>query len=308
MSVQDGQAVNATVTNAAFISRLTNSNTVAKIDLENIDTTSIIGLQRALNDIMTSIGASHQAATDATDRDYSVNNNILDGDSYKEAIDKLDVALNATQLKACLNTAVDDATFEALIGRAGQAGDLYYNTTEDKIRFYDDSIGAFSDLGGVVSMQREVPAGAINGLNTAFTLSILPLSDEHVSIYVDGRMLNDTEVSISGSNITLTEAPALGQDIFAWYVNEGIVSGITPVPGTRQVEYITLTLADETNEEVTLAATPADNTKVILDIIGGTAAHFGVDYTVSGTTLSWSALTLSGVLAENDVLRVIYDS
>lgn len=308
MTVQNGQLANQTTFNEAFLSRLNDSDTVGLIDLINGGFTNIINLQRALNDIMDSIGAAHQAATDATSNTYATNNQVTDGDSYKEALEAIDAFLEPNSLKGSLLTFVDDTAFETALGRSGQAGDIYYNTTDDKIRFYDDSIPAWSDLGGVINMEREVPAGSVDGVNTSFTLSLLPLSDEHVSVYVDGRMLNDSEVSISAQNITLTEAPQLGQDIFAWYVHEGIVSAITPVPGTRNVEYITIDLAQEAAKEVTLANSPDTSSKVILDVVGGTSQHFGVDYTVSGTTLSWNGLGLDGILAENDVLRIIYDS
>lgn len=328
MSVSDGQPVSAAITNAAYISRITNSNTVAKIDLENIDTTSIIGLQRFLNELVNTLGIANQAATDPNATTYLSNNKITNGESLKQGVEALDAAfdlttghdhdganskqidannlLNLNQVKNSLLVFADDTAFETDKGSAATEGNIYYNSTSDRVRVHDGS--TFTDLGGLINMIREVPTGLINGANTAFTLALLPLSDAHVSVYVDGRFLNDSEVSISGSNLTLTDAPALGQDVFVWYVTEGIVSAITPVPGTRNVEYLELSLADETNENVTLSNTPADNNKVILDLIGGSAQEFGVDYTVSGTTLSWNGLALSGILVEGDKLRIIYDS
>lgn len=308
MAVTPGQKVSASVTNSAFVSRLQNSNTVGKIDLENIDTTSLVDLQRVINDILDSIGATHQAATDATSNDYTEQNNITNGDSYKEAIDKLDIALNVDQIKSSLATYVDDAAFETAKGSAGAAGDIYYNTTTDRIRYYDAGDGQWEDLGGLVGMARETPAGAINGVNTSFTLSLLPLSDEHVSVYVDGIMLNDSEVTISGTNLTLTNAPVVGQDIFAWYINEGVVASVTPPPGTRNIDYYTLGAPDITAKQITLVATPATSADTVLDVIGGTSQHYGIDYSVSGSTLTWNGLGLDGLLANGDVLRVIYDS
>lgn len=308
MTVQNGQLANQTTFNNAYLSRLSDTDTVALIDLLNGGFTNIINLQRVLNDTLDSIGAAHQLATDATANTYATNNQVTNGDTYKEAIEAIDAFLTAENLNASLLTFADDTAFETALGRVGQAGDIYYNTTDDQIRFYDASLPGWSSLGGTINMEREVPTGAINGVNTSFTLSILPLSNEHVSIYVDGRMLNDTEVVIAGQNITLTTAPAVGQDVFAWYVNQGIVSAITPVPGTRQVEYITISLAQEAAKAVTLGATPDTSAKVILDVIGGTSQEFGTDYTVTGTSLDWNGLGLDGILAENDVLRIIYDS
>lgn len=305
MSVSDGQRVNAAVTNNAFISRIVNSSTIGKIDLNNADTTSIIGIQRALNAILASIGASHQAANDPTANEYTLERNIDNGDSYKVAIDKLDQALNINELKSTLLVYVDDAAFEVVNG-VGVEGKVYFNSTSGRIRFHDGA--DWSDLGGLVNMIREVPAGAINGINVTFTLGFLPLSNEHVSIYLNGRMLDDNEVTISGSTITLTEAPALGQSIFAWYLNEGVVSSITPVAGLRNVNYITLDGTDITNKEITLVNTPENASRVILDVISGTSQFFGIDYTVSGSVLSWDTLGLDGILSIGDTLRIIYDS
>lgn len=72
------------------------------------------------------------------------------------------------------------------------------------------------------------------------------------------------------------------------------------------VQYITLTSADETNKSVTLSNTPLNADKVMLDPVGGPAQQYGVDFTVSGTTLSWASLGLDGILEEGDVLRISY--
>lgn len=52
MSVFNGQKVNSAITNAAFLSRTSNSNTVGKIDLENTDSASgpsVENVQAVLN-------------------------------------------------------------------------------------------------------------------------------------------------------------------------------------------------------------------------------------------------------------------
>lgn len=73
-----------------------------------------------------------------------------------------------------------------------------------------------------------------------------------------------------------------------------------------EVEYRTITLAEETAEALTLAATPSSATKVMVDVIGGSSGHYGVDYIVTGSTLDWSSLGYSGLLSAGDVLRIHY--
>jgi len=76
--------------------------------------------------------------------------------------------------------------------------------------------------------------------------------------------------------------------------------------GTNEIEYITVSGTDITNKYVTLAYTPFLATEVALGIIGGSTQTYGVNYTVSGTKLSWDGLGLDGVLEAGDKFRIIY--
>ncbi len=71
--VNNGQPVNAAVTNAGFLSRLTDSDTVAKVGLKNtsdVDSGAIINnTQRAINKALDTVGATSES--DATAKDYS---------------------------------------------------------------------------------------------------------------------------------------------------------------------------------------------------------------------------------------------
>lgn len=72
------------------------------------------------------------------------------------------------------------------------------------------------------------------------------------------------------------------------------------------VEIRTITAGEETNKELILSATPLTTSKVILDVRGAAAQFYGDDYTVSGSTLSWSGLGLDGLLSDGDKVRIIY--
>lgn len=69
----------------------------------------------------------------------------------------------------------------------------------------------------------EAPSGTINGSNTVFTLSQLPNDNESVDLFLDGLYQTPgTEYSVSGTTITMTTAPALGQSLRASYIrNQG---------------------------------------------------------------------------------------
>lgn len=72
------------------------------------------------------------------------------------------------------------------------------------------------------------------------------------------------------------------------------------------VEEITLSAADATNKNLSLAFPPTDASKVVLNILNGVPQRFGIDYVSYGITVDWSGLTLDGDLAQNDIVRVIY--
>ena len=99
------------------------------------------------------------------------------------------------------------------------------------------------------------------------------------------------------------------------YISVGITSpldwlqtgGGGPAVSGYQVEYFTLTLTDETNKSVTLSSTPTQPTRTLLDIQdGGGSATYGSDFSVSGNTVSWAGGQFDGVLAEGDIIRVVY--
>jgi len=65
---------------------------------------------------------------------------------------------------------------------------------------------------------KETPSGTINGSNTAFTLALTPHENEAVELYLDGLyLIEGTDYTLSGTSITMTPAPALGQSLKAQY-------------------------------------------------------------------------------------------
>ena len=92
MAVVDGQKVNAAVSNAAFVSRLKDSNTVGRIDLEETISTesgpSVFNVQREHNSIASFVGKSINALSNAVP---SWASNIVGGigEPIKQRVDAL---------------------------------------------------------------------------------------------------------------------------------------------------------------------------------------------------------------------------
>lgn len=69
------------------------------------------------------------------------------------------------------------------------------------------------------TFKQEIPTGAVDGVNTNFTLSKLPHSDDGTIVFLNARPLElGVEFSLSGQTITLTTAPVIGQRVYVFYV------------------------------------------------------------------------------------------
>lgn len=72
--------------------------------------------------------------------------------------------------------------------------------------------------GGSSTFYQEAPTGTVNGSNTAFTLPHTPSANANVSLYLDGILLYlGIDYTLSGTAITMTTAPAVGQTLWAVY-------------------------------------------------------------------------------------------
>lgn len=70
-----------------------------------------------------------------------------------------------------------------------------------------------------VTFEQEIPSGTVNGSNVTFTLSQTPYSAKNVHLFLDSRpLVFTTEWSISGVTITMVTAPAVGQQLYAYYM------------------------------------------------------------------------------------------
>ena len=63
--------------------------------------------------------------------------------------------------------------------------------------------------------------GIGDGATTDFSLPSAPHSSAAVIILLNGiPQVQGTEVSVSGTTVTFTTAPAIAQQVFAWYVKK----------------------------------------------------------------------------------------
>lgn len=72
------------------------------------------------------------------------------------------------------------------------------------------------------------------------------------------------------------------------------------------VQRFTLSGTDISNKFVNLSLAPSDAQGVILTVIGGPQQDYLVDYSVTGSQVSWSSLGLDGVLSTGDKIVIQY--
>lgn len=82
----------------------------------------------------------------------------------------------------------------------------------------------------------------------------------------------------------------------------------TSCPGASGylVEQFTLDFSDVLAKEIILTNPPTYPQYCLLQVDGAPLSFYGLDFTVSGSTLTWNGLRLDGLLEPGDVLQVVY--
>lgn len=90
----------------------------------------------------------------------------------------------------------------------------------------------------------------------------------------------------------------------------GIAPNVVDLKSTAMggvvIDKFTLSAANILSKSVTLSATPSVPAEVNLSV-GGVDQEVGIDFSTSGTLLSWSGMGLDGILTEGDIITVTYN-
>lgn len=162
----------------------------------------------------------------------------------------------------------------------------------------------------VVSYQ-EGFSNPVNGVNDTFgPLTNTVATADSILVVVDGVVQENTHWSLVSQSVVFGASyiPQTGQKVYVYYLTTGSVTPPPAPTGTVFVEYFTLSSTDATNKYVTVSNTPASPARVMLDVIGGTAQEFNVDFTVVSNQIRWNGYALDGILTTGDKLRVWYQS
>ena len=166
---------------------------------------------------------------------------------------------------------------------SGVAGQFRYNTTEGKFEGYSTAWGEIG--GGAADLKLNSFTG--NGSTVAYTLSSNPVEDNTL-VYVDGVYQNKTGYAIVNNVLTFSEAPANSSAI------EITAATIAPVEASTEFKISQFTGNGSTTAYTLSAQTPENNTNVYWDGVYQSKAN----YSVSGTTLTFSTAPPNGVAVE----------
>ena len=147
----------------------------------------------------------------------------------------------------------------------------------------------------------EVPAGAVDGSNAAFTLAAAPNPAASLQVYRNGLLQKESvDYTLSGNTITMqtVSIPVGGDTLLVWYRTTGILSNgflysDAEVPGGN---------ADGTNRVFTLAAPPAPAASLQV-FRNGILQKPEFDYLISGQTITFQASSTPQI---GDLLQVTY--
>lgn len=341
MAVSNGQKVEASVVNNALMSRLIDTSTKGVLSLKNdASGNHVDNVQEEINISIEHQGSTSQHGVGVgsdivgtnTDQEFtnkkfmdllkaragiSIGNETLDdswliredsgnlvferreSSSYVEKFTLPDGALGANKLVQFAS----DAAYETEYG-APTGGEIYFNTTTNKVRIHDGS--QWKVVGAEVVGKQEKPVGLINGTNVDFDLSLAPLSEDTILVSLDGLIIPNDLWSYDAGVITFVNAPIFGQEVYVYYLTEG--SPVTPmvITGTWEIEYHILSAGEVTAKQFNLLYTPTNATKVMADAINGTPLYYGVDFNISGNVFNFNGLGLDGIVENGDVIRLSY--
>ena len=148
-------------------------------------------------------------------------------------------------------------------------------------------LSAWGAIGGAGASTFARKEFAGDGSTTAFTLDTAPSDENDLIIFIEGVYQNQDAYSVSGTTLTMADAPVNGRGLVVYQVSAAVAGAGMAVN--------TMT-GDNSDTTLTLAVAPGhvNNVQVFFDGVYQKADT----YTVSGTTLTFGVAPPSGVLVE----------
>ena len=165
------------------------------------------------------------------------------------------------------------------------AGMFRYNSETGQFEGYSTEWGAIAGGGSGTNMDTNIFTG--DGSDTTFTLSTAPSTENNLMVFIDGVFQAQNVYSVSGTTLTFATAPANGRVITVYH-------STTTVGGSNNT--LNTMTGDGSDTTLTLSTAPVheNNVSVYFDGVYQSKSN----YSVSGTTLTFSTAPPTGVLVE----------
>ena len=150
-------------------------------------------------------------------------------------------------------------------GSALQAGDLYFNTTENALRAYSGTLWVAGTSGTI-----SVTTFSGDGVETEFALPTAPASENNTQVYIDGVYQQKDQYSVAGPDITFSAAPPAGTD------NIEVVTIATLALGETDAVLVSYSTSGGTVEDALDERLPEIGTYALLRLYSGSYTSYYV--------------------------------
>ena len=170
----------------------------------------------------------------------------------------------------------------------GANGYFRYNSDDAQFEGYANGAwGAIAGTGGGSGTNMDTNIFTGDGSTTAFTLSSTVSDENNLMVFIDGVFQAQNVYSVSGTTLTFATAPANTRVITVYH-------STTTVGGSNNT--LNTMTGDGSDTTLTLSTAPVheNNVSVYFDGVYQSKSN----YSVSGTTLTFSTAPPTGVLVE----------
>lgn len=286
MSIVDGNPVNAAYTNAKVMSRTSDTSTTGKVALLNAGSTSLNDPQKDINDIFTTVGITGE--NDVLSKVYSSNEVIVDGESYKASITRLDEEFHETTGHIHDGTSGNGPQISAAV--LANFNNLFAEFQSVSITgAVGTSIDASSSFIGKIAGGSEVQIGVV---------TVPPFNKVTFVKTSDGTFIEDG----GGQRVYARITEAVGVWTLSFYTNEAGVETAHSLAST-DITIIYLQVFTAATRP-TIPSNPLEfgTLDITADVVDATTTQRGV---VSTGTQSFAGLkTLTDGLVVEDLIRL----
>ena len=243
-----------------------------------------------------------------TEKDPVNDNDVILIEDSEDSFNKKKIKAGSIGNAKFLISYISDSAFQTANGvppYTGKTG-IYYNTTDDEVRFYNENTSSWQAVGGTTILKQE-DLGFGNGVQVSYPLALTPINDEAVQVFLDGLIYEKSNYTITTNTLIFNTAPDTTTQIYVSYLTAGVQTAtVVTISGSFIAENRVVTSGEITAKQLTLSNTPTNPNEVLSQVVDGVNLRNAVDYNITGDTFSWNGFGLDGLIEAGDVLTIWY--